>query len=203
MANGNSTHYIRGQANWAKVVGAPRKNNFDEGVREWTIDVSPDAEGQALIKSLGLSDRLKTNQPHSPHLAFKQREFRADGTANDPIRIVDANGEAWGEELIGNGSDVDVKFNVKDYGKGKRKGVYIQAIRVLKLVPYKGTDFAPLTADDEYFSAAGGVDEDDEYAAASKKSPKPPAKRLPGKTVLEDLDERNNRDLDDDLDFPE
>lgn len=83
--------------------------------------------------------------------------MKADGNKADPIRIVDANGEPWDGRLIGNGSIVDVKFVVKDYGVGKKKGVYIRALRVLELVPYVSQDFAPLDSDDDFF---GKVPED-------------------------------------------
>jgi len=78
--------------------------------------------------------------------------LKADGEPADPIRIVNANNERWGNDLIGNGSMVDAKFVVKDYGKGRKKGMYIRAIRVLELVPYVPQDFAPLTSDDEFFA---------------------------------------------------
>ena len=122
------------------------------------MDVTPDAEGKALLKKLGIADRLR--QPKEgdsrtePFLSFRHKEMKADGTKAEPIRIVDANNDAWDGRLIGNGSQVDVKFVVKDYGVGKKKGVYIRALRILDLVPYVSQDFAPLTSDDEFFSAA-------------------------------------------------
>ena len=131
-------------------------NSFT-GEREWNVDVTPDAEGKALLKKLGIADRLR--QPKEgdsrtePFLSFRHKEMKADGTKAEPIRIVDANNDAWDGRLIGNGSQVDVKFVVKDYGVGKKKGVYIRAIRVLDLVPYVSQDFAPLSSDDEFFSA--------------------------------------------------
>lgn len=150
-------NYIRGTAYWAKILGEPRKNNFDD-YREWTIDVSPDEDGLKLFKSLGIMDRLKDprdGETRGRFITLKQRELRADGRRNDPIKVVNAAGEPWPEDiLIGNGSTIDVKFNVKDYGKGKRKGVYIQAIRVLELVPFERVEFAPLSADDEFFAKA-------------------------------------------------
>jgi hypothetical protein len=77
---------------------------------------------------------------------------KKDGSKADPLRIVDSNNEPWNGALIGNGSKVDVKFVVKDYGVGKKKGVYIRAVRVLDLVPYVAQDFAPLSTDDEFFA---------------------------------------------------
>lgn len=154
-------HVIRGVAHWAKILGAPRKNNFDDG-REWTIDVTPDKEGRTLLRKLGIADRLREpkegDSREESYISFRHRELMADGSPAEPIRVVDAAGDAWDDSrLIGNGSVVDVKFKVKDYGKGKKKGVYIRAVRVLELVPYASQEFAPLSSDDEYFAA--GADE--------------------------------------------
>jgi hypothetical protein len=122
--------------------------------------VTPDKEGLALIKKLGISDRLRDpkegDERENRFLSFRHNEFKADGTKADPIRIVEARGAEnvpWDGRLIGNGSDVEVKFVVKDYGVGRKKGVYIRAVRVLNLVPYVAQDFAPLSSDDEFFSA--------------------------------------------------
>lgn len=149
-------HVIRGIATWAKVLGVPRKNEYT-GDREWSCDVTPDKEGRTLLRKLGIADRLREPKENDTRkesfISFRQKEFRADGAPSDPIRVVNAKGEPWGTDLIGNGSEVDVKFAVKDYGKGKKKGVYIRAIRVLKHVPYVIQEFAPLTEDDEFFAS--------------------------------------------------
>jgi hypothetical protein len=151
----NETHVIRGIAHWAKVIGAPRKNEFT-GEREWSIDLTPDAESRTLLRRLGISDRLREpkegDSREESFFSFRHREFRADGAPADPIRVVNANAEPWGKDLIGNGSEVNVKFVVKDYGKGKKKGVYIRAIQVINLVPYVIADFAPVQSDEEYFA---------------------------------------------------
>jgi len=158
LSNNNDTFVIRGVANWAKVLGPPRLNTFTDE-KEWSIDVTPDKDSRALLRKLGINDRLRDPKDgdtrEDSFMSFRQREFRKDGTKNDPIRIVDATNQKWGNSLIGNGSTVDVRFAVKDYGKGKKKGVYIRAIRVLEHVPYESEDFAPLDSDDEYFAEAG------------------------------------------------
>lgn len=154
----SETHYIRGTLHWAKVLGAPRKNEYT-GEREWSLDLTPDAEGRKLLRQLAISDRLR--EPKSgdtrdeSFISFRQKEFRADGAPSDPIRVVDANNQPWEErKLIGNGTTAEVKFVVKDYGKGKKKGVYIRAVRIANLVPYVTQDFAPVSSDDEFFAGA-------------------------------------------------
>lgn len=144
-------------------------NKF-KGEREWSIDLTPDTDGRKALKKLGLSDRLREpkdgdNRTES-YVSFRQSEFRKNGEPNDPIRIVDARNRPWDPKtLIGNGSTVEVKFVAQDYGPGKHKGMYIRAIRVLELVAYEAQDFAPLSEDDEYFSADADEDKEDTVEA--------------------------------------
>lgn len=158
------------------------------GEKEWSLDVTPDKAGRDLLKKLGIADRLRDPKEgdfrKESFLSFRSKEMKADGTKADPIRVVDANNQPWGSDLIGNGSVVDAKFVVKDYGKGKKKGVYIRAVRVLELVPYIPQDFAPLTSDDEFFAEEATPTTKDEIA------------RLPeGMEPVVD----NNDELDDDV----
>lgn len=108
---------------------------------------------------MGIQDRLRDpkegDEREERFISFRHKELKADGTKADPIRVVEAVGDKnvkWDGRLIGNGSDVEIKFAKKDYGVGRKPGVYIRAIRVLKLVPYETDDFAPLSSDDEFFS---------------------------------------------------
>lgn len=157
MANNNTTHILRGTLHWAKVLGEPRMNTFTNE-REWSVDLTPDKNARAELKRLGLSDRLRTPKSNDDRketfLSLRVKEFRKDGvTKNEPIRIVDAGGRPWGDGLIGNGSVGDVKVQVRDYGPGKKKGLYIRAIRILDHVEYEVQEFAPLSEDDEFFAA--------------------------------------------------
>ena len=145
-------NYITGTVHWAKVLGDPVPNYTRDG-REWTLDLTPDDDGYALIKKLGISSKIKNKGDERENfIQFKQREFRADGTRNKPLPVYDARNQLWDPETkIGNKSTVEVKFNVVDYGKGKPQGVYPQAVRVLELVPYVRQEFAPLPEDSKYY----------------------------------------------------
>lgn len=152
------TYYLRGKAMWAKILGEPVKNNFDPDQREWTIDFVPNAEGLAKAKSLKLN--LK-DRDGGKVIQFRQREKRQDGSLNQPITVVGPDNERWNpEDKIGNGSDVDVKFEIVDYGKGKRQGVYLKSVRVLNHVRYERQEFAPLPEDDEFFKPSSKAAED-------------------------------------------
>jgi hypothetical protein len=155
MAKKNS-YTIRGVAHWAKVLGEPVPN-YQGDNREWTIDLTPDAAGQATLNQLGVGDRLKSkDDEREEFIQFRQREKRLDGSLNRRISVVDINGSPWPQDkLIGNGSVVDIRFDFRDYGKGKRPGLYPQAIRVLEYQPYVRQDFAPLGEDDPYAQKEG------------------------------------------------
>ena len=59
------------------------------------------------------------------------------------------------QKLIGNGSVVDVQFSVRDYGPGKKRGVYPRVIRVLDHVPYEGSGgLSAVSEEDEYYQKA-------------------------------------------------
>jgi len=164
MAQNSPTYVIRGTLDWAKVLGKPRLNTYTEE-NEWSVDVTPNEEGRAIIKKAGITDKLRDPKDNDSRketfLSFRQKELRKDKSgnmvANQPIKVVDAGGNKWDEtKMIGNGTIADVKFTVKDNGKGRPKGVYIQAIRVLQHVPYEVQEFAPLSSDDEYFAGSEG-----------------------------------------------
>lgn len=143
---------------WAKVLGDPVPNYNRDG-NEWTFDFVPDKESMKLIKGLNPGPKLKNKgDDRGDFIQFKQKAERADGTPNRPITVVDARNRLWNHDVkIGNGSKVEVKFNVVPYKT--TVGVYPQAIRVLELVEYVRQEFAPLPEDSEYVQALPPVDE--------------------------------------------
>lgn len=158
MANKPQTAVFRGKAQYAKVLGEPMLNYNKDG-KEWKLDlVLADKGLLAEAKKLGIGDRVKQKDDYvdgQSYMTFKQAEFKRDGTANEPIKVTDILGNPWPKDkLIGNGSDVDVKFVVIDYGPGKKSGVYIRSIRVLKLVEYNKKEFDDLPEDDEFAAEA-------------------------------------------------
>lgn len=171
MANKSSKVFASGSIQWAKIVGYKAlSNNYDGDAREWTFDFIPD--DASFLKEHKLLDRLKTDKEGNEYLRIKKSEFTKDGEKNEPFRIYDSEDQPWGDErLIGNGSRVDVKLDIRDWGVGKKKSIYAAAIRVTDLVSYQSNEFA-------------GMDKG-KVAAEPKKV---------AMTVLAELD-----DLDDDL----
>ena len=163
-----TTVYLRGTLNWAKVLPKQlTKNNFDD-YKEWTFDVYP--EDVTELEANKVTDKLKKNDKGEQYLQLRQRELKADGDKNKPIRIVGPDGSTpWDENTeLGNGTVADVRISIVDYGKGKKKGIYPIAIRVIKHVPYKSNEFKPLTDEDksryhvadEQFRKDFGLDDD-------------------------------------------
>lgn len=154
-----TTVFLSGKLSWVKVLGDPSLN-FNKDAREWTFEFEPNEKGlQVLIKN-GLTDRIKgqgynigTKAQHkerTPFIQLKKTEFNKDGNPNPPIRVYSALGapqdpkqdEDWDRDtLIGNGSEADVKIDIRDYGVGKKKGMYPVAIRVTSHIPYEASEF--------------------------------------------------------------
>jgi hypothetical protein len=144
-ADNKATEFLSGKIYWAKVFDVVP--NYGGDAREWTFEFEPDADGLKVLKKHKLTDRLKDKEnPDRKVMRLKKPEFNRNGEANKPIRIYDNDDDAWdpkrndkGEptNLIGNGSAVDVKLDIRDYGVGKKSGVYPLAIRVTNLEEFQ------------------------------------------------------------------
>lgn len=190
LANKTTTYYVEGKVYWAKIVGDRHlHDNYDGDARQWAYELVPD--DTQFLKDERLLDRLKEpkderNPDKGEYLVLKKPEFNRDGEKNKPITIVDNTGdeaEPWDrEQNIGNGTRVVAKLNVVDYGKGKKKAIYTQALRIEDLVPFESGD-----AFGDYDKAKG----DTPKAKGSGPTPKPKTKK-----VAAELD-----DMDDDVPF--
>jgi hypothetical protein len=178
----STTVFVRGKIYWPKIVGdGALRSNYEGTAREWSYEFVP--EDTTFLKDHGLLDRLKAKpDPKNPDkgefLVLRKPELNFEGEKNDPIRIYTEENEPWDDRLLGNGTEVDAKLSIKDWGKGKKKSIYTTAIRVRELVPYQGSEFARMDSDD---------------AAPSKAAT--PAKK-PKTKVASDYE-----DLDDDIPF--
>lgn len=157
-ATNKATVFLSGKVHWAKVIGEPRPN-YGGDAREWTFEFEPDEAGVKVLKQHKLTDRLKDKEnPERRILVLRKTEFNKDGNPNPPIRLYDGEDQEWDKtKLIGNGSSADVKLDIRDYGVGKKKGVYPVAIRITDLVSYQSSEFGGMNkADDNAKPAAGG-----------------------------------------------
>lgn len=175
LANKSENIVVRGKLYWAKVLPEQLHLNTYTDEREWSVDVTPDVASLAKLKAAGVMDKLKEPKDtpketrKEAFLPLRQKEFYNDPVTKEkknakPIPIFDITGGEWDKGEIGNESIADVMIKVNDYGKGFKKGTYVQKIRILKHVPYSGDGFAPITSDDEFFGGSEPVagDEDAE-----------------------------------------
>lgn len=161
MASTATVEYFTGKVYWAKILGNPRLN-FNKDGKEWAFEFEPDEDGLAILKKHKLLDRLKDKQEDRPkYLVLRKKELNAKGEPNPPIRIVDAEGKDWDpNKLLGNGTVVDLKLDIRDYGVGKKKGIYPVAIRVQELVAYESSEFGAMEKDKPQSASFASVEDD-------------------------------------------
>jgi len=135
------TEFMSGTFYWAKVFKAV--DNYERTGKEWTFNFIPDENSIAVLKKHRLLDRLKEANDTVPgdFLILRKPERDKDDKLNDPIKVKTADNEDWDVRengLIGNGSKGDIRITVADFGKGKKKAIWTNAIRVTEHVPHEG-----------------------------------------------------------------
>lgn len=132
--------FVPGKIYWAKIVGQNSAvPNYEKTAKEWTYELEPD--DISFLKEHRLLDRLKDKNAtdgRGEYLFLKKPERNKDGELNTPIKIYDKDNNDWDDRLLGNGTRVVAKLKITDWGAGKKKSIWTQAIRVEELVPYEG-----------------------------------------------------------------
>lgn len=133
-----TNEFMSGTIYWAKVFRAV--DNYEKTGKEWAFDFVPDDDGVAVLKKHRLLDRLKegVDPIDGDYLRLKKPTVNKDGDKNEPFKIYDAEDNVWDGGNIGNGSKVDLALTIADFGKGKKKAIWTQAIRVIEHVPHEG-----------------------------------------------------------------
>ena len=174
----STTVFVSGKVYWAKILGAPRMNYEGTG-KEWTYEFEPD--DTTFLKDHKLLDRLKNKyEDRGPFINLRKPELDTEGNKNEPIRVYDNDKHLWDGRLLGNGTGVDLKLRIVDWGKGKKKSIYTTAMRVTDLVPYESDEFSAM--------------DNDQPAKETKAKPKSAPK-------VENQTDVFDSDLDDDLPF--
>lgn len=132
----NSIKFVSGKAYWASVC-APN-TTFEPS---WCIDVTLDEKTKVELESIGLNIHNKGDE-RGDFIKIKRKVMKRDGTEREAPTVVDSKRNPWDNSLIGNGSDVNVKFKVYEYEYNKKNGVSADliAVQVVNLIPY-GEDF--------------------------------------------------------------
>ncbi len=121
-------------------MGEPRGGYPNgEGPLEWTFDLVLDEEAKKKLNSLKVSkDYIKSTDDGQDYIRFTRKAVKKDGTPGAPIRIVDHKNNPWGNELIGNGSTLNVSFTINEVNSGKAKKLKpsVLAVQVWDLQKY-------------------------------------------------------------------
>ena len=138
---------ISGKAYWAKVY-QPQASKFAPDDFRYSIDVGNlDKKNIGIAEELGLevkTDKAEEGKAYSgqrgQYVTLRNYAKSRDGSDNPRPRVVDAQTNPM-TKLIGNGSDVNVLFDVSAYKGGPRKGqngFYLKGVQVVDLVEYEG-----------------------------------------------------------------
>ena len=138
---------ISGKAFWAKVY-QPQASKYNPDDYRYSIDVGQlDERNIKIAKDLGMdvkTDEVVEGKPYSgqkgSYVTIRNYAKSQDGSDNPRPRVVDAQTNPM-TKLIGNGSDVNVLFDVSPYKNGPRagqNGFYLKGVQVVSLVEYEG-----------------------------------------------------------------
>jgi len=128
-------------AKWCKISGADAPvNSFKSKQWEMQIQTKDPAKADEM-REYGLN--VKEAKEDSPDagtfsVQLKRKGLKADGTPNQPVKIVDAQLQPMSGENIGNGSTVNVNLWQYAYEAPGRKGIAtsLTAVQVTKLEEY-------------------------------------------------------------------
>jgi len=161
---------ISGKAHWAKLDKA--SNPFDETKLKYSLDLALDEEGAKEMASQGFNIKNKDDVRGDFVMIYKY-EQTSKGQMLPKPRVFDASKNIVHGTLIGNGSEVNVSYNKRDYNVGGNKGSRpeLRDVQIIKLVEYSPPDefaktegyIAPVTADEE----AVVINEEDEIPFVS------------------------------------
>jgi len=138
-----------GRAYWASITSP---NTRYEPV--YTVDLVLDDEVADKFESEGY--RVKTlivnDEVVGRSINIKRKVNKANGNGMNKVPLLLDKNKVPMDELIGNGSLVKVQYNEWETENkfGKFKGLDLQAVQVLDLVPYKSGD------GDEFEAIEGG-----------------------------------------------
>lgn len=125
----NINRIISGTARWASLT---KPNTKFEPV--WTIDLMLSADDAKSLKKDGFNVK-KDDDGH--FLKIKRRTVKRNLDPAEPPRVVDSKNNEWDGKLIGNGSQVKVKFAGFEYDETKPLAAYLNAVQVVDLVSYE------------------------------------------------------------------
>ena len=136
------------ELNWAKL--AKPVNPF--GTEQWELQI---ATTDKAIADGWTQNHLNVKQDKADSSKFtvslKRKAVKADGSANGPVRVVDAQAQPFADvSTIGNGSIGNVVVYQYPYETAGRSGIAssLTAVQILELKEYSGAVmFEPVSVD--------------------------------------------------------
>jgi hypothetical protein len=122
---------IQGKAYWASIT---TPNTKFEPVFSINLLVDEDIAQSFASKGYGIKQMQE-----GPALVIKRKVAQKNGKLNKVPKLLDSNNEEL-DVLVGNGSEVKVQYREWETTNhyGSFKGLDLQAVQVLDLVPYGG-----------------------------------------------------------------
>lgn len=128
------------------ILGAARENKFNPKNGVWSIDVVVDEGTQDKLNKAGLGWKIKDGE-NDKFITLKRNEFRQDTIVNDPVEVLDSRGKPWPQDkLIGNDSEVNVRFNIWE-GLKKQQNTTLTGVQIVKHVKYDKNEAFPVVVD--------------------------------------------------------
>ena len=134
---------VEGNAYWASLV-AP--NTTYEPM--YTINLVVD---EATAKDFAERGHSIREMEEGPAVVIKRKVNGPNGMVRKAPRLLDADKNDV-DVLVGNGSKVRVQYQEYDwtYNNKSGKGLDLQAVQIIELVPYKAADGDELLSDEEF-----------------------------------------------------
>ena len=122
---------IQGKAYWASIT---TPNTKFEPVFAVNLLVDEDVAQSFASKGYGIKQMQE-----GPALVIKRKVAQKNGKLNKVPKLIDANNQPL-DVLVGNGSEVKVQYREWETSNhyGNFKGLDLQAVQVIDLVPYGG-----------------------------------------------------------------
>jgi|TARA_X000001388_G_scaffold66037_1_gene52714 hypothetical protein len=128
-----AVEYANGSSLWASVS---TPNKFGQ----YLIYLTTNEDEASRLESIGLSrvkDKSGVEKYEEPTFKFAKRVANRDGATNPAPKLIDTDGNTL-DTLVGNGSDVTVKF--KPYSNDFGTFAELVAVKVNNLVEYGEAD---------------------------------------------------------------
>ncbi len=118
---------------WAKLIKA------DEMSGKWSINLYLSSEQMEAVRKEGIEPKI--DKDGVPFIQATRKPKSSKGTEIDPPRVVDIDRKPFTKN-IGNGSTCNVIVSFYDwtFNKKEGKGVWLEAVQVVDLKEYTGTE---------------------------------------------------------------